>query len=95
MDTGFDSGLIEFTAPIAELDPSADSSSDAVVDVYKVGGGTLGESYSGDWGYRVRRGGRVEISGEDLRTGMPRDHRQTARLVLGFIDDPTERPTGR
>jgi hypothetical protein len=58
------------------------------VEVYKIGGGTLGRSYGGLWGYRLTHGPSAEVvaSGEDLRTGAPKTHDQAARIVLDIFD---------
>lgn len=55
---------------------------DHSVDVYKLGGGTLGNSYEGFWGYRLRRGDTVIAAGGDLHTGMPKTHAEAAQLVV-------------
>lgn len=71
MPTRFDHQLTEATH----------LTTNSMVDIYKVGGGTLGNAYIGLWGYRVRRHGKVIASGEDLRTGMPVTHEQAAELA--------------
>lgn len=65
--------------------------SNSMVDVYKVGGGTLGQAYEGRWGYLVRRHGTVVGSGEDLNTGTPKTHQQAAQLACDFL--PTQHPS--
>lgn len=79
--SSFDPELIEFHLRTDEGD---------TVDLYKLGGGTLGRSYEGLWGYRHVRG-RVEIaSGQDLRTGTPKTHQEAALLVIEFSDHDKE-----
>lgn len=54
------------------------------VAVTKVGGGTVGRSYTGDWVYEIRRGshtGKVLMHGRDLYTGTAKTHVQAARLA--------------
>jgi hypothetical protein len=67
----FDPELIEKTIEIESVS----------VDVYKIGGGTLGRSYIGFWGYRVRRGDQKIAAGGDLYTGMPKTHVEAATLA--------------
>lgn len=76
MPTVFDPELVEFTGR-AEIGEA--------VEIYKVGGGSLGKAYEGLWGYRVSIGNEVVASGEDLCTGMPKTHKEAARLVLEFL----------
>lgn len=52
------------------------------VDVYKVGGGFLGDRYAGRWGWRIRSATKPLGSGEDFRTLRPVDHDEVASLVL-------------
>ena len=54
------------------------------VEVDKVGGGTLGRSYDGDWTASVwLRGARV-IDKETLRTGTRKTHREAAAIAADF-----------
>lgn len=50
----------------------------AMVHIYKIGGGTLGHSYIGFWGYRIVQNGKTVASGVDYYTGMPATHRSAA-----------------
>lgn len=61
-----------------------------VVDLYKVGGGTLSHAYDGLWGYRHVRDGVEIAAGEDLHTGMPHTHQEAALLVIEFSDHDKE-----
>lgn len=57
---------------------------DLRVAVSKVGGGTVGRKYTGDWVYEIRRGshtGRVLMHGRDLHTGTPKTHAEAAKLA--------------
>ncbi len=57
------------------------------VDIWKMGGGTLGRSYDGKWGYKVTSpNGRVIAEGDDLNTGTPKTHREAARIAVDFLD---------
>lgn len=76
MATAFDPELVEFTGR---------AETGEVVEIYKVGGGSLGKAYEGLWGYRASMGNKVVASGENLRTGMPKTHQETARLVLELL----------
>lgn len=77
MAHAFDPELVESTVL---------SSDGHAVDVYKIGGGTLGRAYEGLWGYRLVRGGQEVASGADLRTGVPKTHDEAAQLVLDIFD---------
>lgn len=77
----FDDELIEFHLHTESGD---------LVDVYKIGGGTLGRTYDGLWGYRHVRDGVEIASGEDLRTGIPKTHQEAAPLVIEFSDHDKE-----
>lgn len=76
MAAPFDPELVELTG-LAETGE--------VVEIYKVGGGSLGTAYEGLWGYRASTGNEVVASGADLRTGMPKTHDEAARLVLELL----------
>lgn len=80
MSTPFDPELTELTTT---------PDTDVVVEIYKVGGGTLGRAYEGRWGYRISRGGHVLASGEDLHTGTPKTHEEAAVIVTDFLDQLT------
>lgn len=74
--TPFDPDLIELTLTLPTMD---------VLQIYKVGGGTLGRSYIGYWGYRLMRNGTPIAAGEDLHTGTPKTHREAAELARLII----------
>lgn len=76
MATGFDPELTEFHLHTGHGDE---------IDLYKVGGGTLGHTYDGLWGYRLTRRGKLVGDGETLRTGTPKTHQEAALLVLDFF----------
>lgn len=77
MASVFDPDLVESTTLISD---------DRVVEVYKVGGGTLGRHYTGMWGYYLARRGEQLAAGSDLYTGTPADHAAVAQLVLDIFD---------
>jgi len=52
----------------------------AMINVSKVGGGTVGQKYVGKWWYRYQLGDQVE-TGEDCETGTPWTHDQVAVMV--------------
>lgn len=77
----FDAELIEYTGTTLDYHTGYD----LTVSVYKLGGGEIGEQYTGLWGYQVcDYEGTVLIEGEDLRTGMPHSHARAARVAADF-----------
>lgn len=55
---------------------------DVTVQIEKLGGGTVGESYTGTWRYIVtRRSGKEIQRGQDLESGTPWTHAQAARFI--------------
>lgn len=73
----FDPQLIKHSARI----------DDAVVDIYKVGGGTLGKAYIGQWGYRIARQDQETVQGQQLSTGLPYTHQEAAVLAVRLTED--------
>lgn len=52
------------------------------VKVEKLGGGTVGEAYTGTWRYVVTNAdGEVLGQGQDYVTGMPHTHRTAAQGI--------------
>jgi hypothetical protein len=58
-----------------------------MVEISALGGGTVGRRYQGAWSYRITVKGKVVAEGEDLRTGTPKTHEETARIAWGFQDE--------
>jgi hypothetical protein len=58
-----------------------------MVEISKVGGGTLGRRYQGLWNYRITSKGKVVAEGDDLRTGSPATHEEAARIAWAFQDE--------
>lgn len=56
------------------------------VCIAKIGGGIVGQAYTGTWSYRITGPG-VWIEGEDLKTGMPHTHAYVAALAPTFFYD--------
>lgn len=56
---------------------------DVTVQIEKLGGGTLGETYSGTWRYIVTRSetGEEIRRAQDCETGMPHTHAWVARFI--------------
>lgn len=81
MSQAFDPDLVESLTPIGE---------DRIVEVYKIGGGTLGRSYEGLWGYRFTRRGHQIASGTDLHAGTPKTHDEVAQIILDIFDPPEQ-----
>lgn len=77
---GMETGRTRFRPELIEATTLV--SDGRAVDVYKVGGGFLGDRYSGRWGWRVRSAAKHLGSGEDFRTLRPVDHDEVADLVL-------------
>lgn len=48
------------------------------VEIEKVGGGTIGKSYIGNWIYRVTLNGVEQTIGSDYVTNVPKPHHQVA-----------------
>lgn len=77
----FDPELIEFRLHTGDGD---------LVEVYKVGGGTPGRADGGLWGYRhVSKDIEIAV-GDDLHTGTPKTHQETALLVIEFSNHDKE-----
>lgn len=52
------------------------------VQIEKLGGGTVGNAYTGTWRYIVTNASGVEVArGQDCETGMPHTHAQVAVFV--------------
>ena len=62
---------------------------DSVIRVTKIGGGTLGRRYDGDWEVTVSVSGTVVLD-DVLTTGTPKTHSEVAWLALDFVDDMME-----
>lgn len=56
-----------------------------LIGISKVGGGTVGESYSGSWSYVITMDGTVVLSGSDFSCGMPHTHQYTARAIADYF----------
>lgn len=58
-----------------------------VVQVEKLGGGTVGKAYTGTWRYIVLNpDGSEAARGQDMETGMPHTHKQAARVIAEYFD---------
>lgn len=56
------------------------------VSIEKLGGGTLGHSYTGTWRYIVTDSDGDEVGrGQDLETGMPKTHAEVVNIVAGYF----------
>jgi hypothetical protein len=57
-----------------------------IVQVEKLGGGTLGYAYTGAWRYIVSDAvGRELGRGQDFETGMPHTHAEVASMIAEFF----------
>lgn len=59
---------------------------DLYVEVNKVGGGTVGRRYEGDWVITVREGDTVVLN-DVITTGTPKVHAEVAEMAPEFIED--------
>jgi hypothetical protein len=58
-----------------------------IIEIEKLGGGTIGKSYDGHWRYIVTDAFGEEITrGQDLYTGAPATHDEAALILWGFLD---------
>jgi hypothetical protein len=55
------------------------------VTVDKVGGGTLGRAYEGNWTVSISKGERVFFNAANVRTGTARTHHEVASLAVEFL----------
>lgn len=60
-----------------------------VIRVSKVGGGTIGRKYSGDWEVTITRDATMVLD-DIITTGVPMNHTDVAYLSLDFADDALE-----
>ena len=58
-----------------------------MVEISKVGGGTVGRRYSGRWEYRITVNGHVVAQGEDMNTPRVVTHEEAAHIAWGFQDE--------
>lgn len=60
---------------------------DVTIQIEKLGGGTLGEAYSGTWRYIVTDNstGEEVARGQDMMTPMPATHARAAELIYSFL----------
>lgn len=74
----------EYRAEVPAI-TSGDDPRELVLYLSKVGGGTPGQAYTGNWAYLLTWGGEETEHGDDLRTGSPKTHEQAARIAAGFL----------
>lgn len=55
------------------------------IQIEKLGGGTVGKSYTGTWRYRVLWAGKEVYKAQDLETPTPTSHEEAASLIAGFL----------
>lgn len=59
------------------------------VSISKIGGGTVGRKYDGDWAYAIRsrrHDGKLLMFGKDLHTGTPKTHREAAEIAVEMYE---------
>ncbi len=59
---------------------------DLMIEIEKLGGGTVGQAYTGQWRYVVKVAGREAARAQDVNTGMPHTHADVAALVANVFD---------
>jgi hypothetical protein len=64
------------------------------VEVNKVGGGTLGRAYDGEWFVTVLNGPHYIFDNANLHTGTPKTHREVAEMAVDFADEEIDREMG-
>lgn len=57
-----------------------------MVEISKVGGGTVGRRYTGRWSYRATQNGKVVAEGEDMNSPRVLTHEEAARRCWEFLD---------
>lgn len=57
-----------------------------VVLVEKVGGGTSGYAYEGDWNYAVFYMGNIISNGSDYHSGTRKRHREVAEDIHSYFE---------
>ena len=59
------------------------------IEVDKVGGGTVGRRYEGDWQVTAKDGDTV-ILYDVISTGTPKSHAEVAQMAPEFIEDAAD-----
>lgn len=78
--------LREFTPEVMFPIPQATyDDKPLVICLEKVGGGTLGESYDGNWLYIIFWDDREWMKGRDFETGTPKTHVEAAAELAGLL----------
>lgn len=76
--------------PLLETEYRQELDDGRVIEIMKLGGGTLGKRYDGDWEVIVTdRNGR-SVFEDRLRTGTPKTHAEAAETAMGFADEGGE-----
>ena len=78
----FDTELSEFRTVLL----SSDCEHEYVIDVYKTGGGTVGNAYTGLWAVQATPMGSYDVEFETnyLETNTPKTHAEIAQIALDF-----------
>lgn len=58
-----------------------------IIEVDKVGGGTLGKHYTGDWEVKISQNDTVLLDDVITVSGEAKTHVQMAASALDFVDD--------
>lgn len=56
-----------------------------IIEIEKLGGGTVGELYTGTWRYRAYYGGHLFAQGQDLETGTAYCHDGAAQVLADSL----------
>lgn len=73
---------------LRDFSPEYETSTDSglFIQVEKLGGGTVGERYTGTWRYVVSNADGEEIaSGQDFITALSHSHRWVARAIASDL----------
>jgi hypothetical protein len=74
----------EYTVNVPELSEGEPA---ITLSLSKLGGGTVGQSYTGTWCYDVTIDGELVTSGNDLESGTAHTHEEMAWLLAEFLAD--------
>lgn len=76
----FNHGLVEMTVHMGGLD----------LELYKVGGGTVGRAYEGTWDFCLRTSRGQVVYTETLATGTRKTHQQAAMIMVVMVVEGSE-----
>lgn len=83
----------EYSVTVPKMYVDEISEPEIIIHVSAVGGGTVGNSYAGNWAYSVTIDGEETMHGDSLRTPTPHTHDQAARILADYLANPEEGET--